>query len=59
MDLLDKIKDLHKQATEEKSHYYVGSVLKECFTEISCLRFKLKMIKVALSQEIPQAKKGD
>ena len=37
--LLLKIDDLIKQATEEKSHYYVGAVLKECkkWIEVSSL----------------------
>jgi hypothetical protein len=27
--LVGKLRDLHKQATEERSHYYVGRVIKE------------------------------
>ena len=56
-DLLERIEDLHKQATKEKSHYYVGSILKECYTEISCLRFKLEMIKKTIEQELPTSVK--
>ena len=52
-DLLEKIEDLHKQATKEKSHFYVGSILKECYTEISCLRLKIEMISKIIGQKIP------
>lgn len=55
-DILERIRDLHKQATTEKSHYYVGATLKECYTEISCLRLKLKMIRNLIDQEIPITK---
>ncbi len=37
-DLLEKIADLHVQATTERSHYYVGSILRECSAEIMRLR---------------------
>jgi hypothetical protein len=29
MNLLEKVKDLHKQSTTDKSHYYTRSVLEE------------------------------
>ncbi len=32
--LSEKVKDLIKQATEERSHYYVKSVLEECLKYI-------------------------
>ena len=33
-DLIERIDDLHKQATIERSHFYVGSVLKDCKAEL-------------------------
>lgn len=38
MDILDALKDLHKQATEERSHYYTGKVILEAIHEIEQLR---------------------
>lgn len=35
--ILDKLNDLHKQATVERSHYYVGSVAKEAADMIRAL----------------------
>ena len=37
-DILDRIADLHKQATTERSHYYVASTLDACTNEIERLR---------------------
>jgi hypothetical protein len=37
-DILEDLKDLHKQATVERSHYYVGSVVKRAIAEIEQLR---------------------
>lgn len=37
-DIIDKLIDLHKQATTEKSHYYVASCCKESIEEIIKLR---------------------
>ena len=37
-DILDRLHDLHRQATEERSHYYTGSVIKAAAREISELR---------------------
>lgn len=34
----DKIHDLIKQATTEKSHYYVATILTQCMQEITRLR---------------------
>lgn len=41
-DLLDAINDLHKQATHERSHFYVASVLERCDAEIRMLREAIK-----------------
>jgi hypothetical protein len=43
-DILDKLKDLHKQATTERSHYYVASCCVEAIAEITELRAKLAAI---------------
>ncbi len=37
-DILARIMDLHKQATIERSHFYVGSTLLACAHEIERLR---------------------
>jgi hypothetical protein len=37
-DILDKLASLHKQATEERSHYYVGACVREAIAEIVWLR---------------------
>ena len=36
--IIDKLKDLHKQATTENSHYYVAACCKEAIGEIEKLR---------------------
>jgi len=38
MDILAALEDLHKQATEERSHYYTGKVLCEAIAEIKRLK---------------------
>ena len=43
-DIIDKLKDLHKQATTERSHYYVASCCKEAIAEIERLRADLMRI---------------
>ncbi len=37
-DILDRLADLHKQATEERSHYYVGGCVRDAIDEIKRLR---------------------
>ena len=37
MDILDKLRDLHKQATTERSHYYVASCCNEAIATIERL----------------------
>lgn len=37
-DIVAKLEDLRKQATVERSHNYVGSVVREAITEINRLR---------------------
>jgi len=41
-DIIDKLRDLHKQATEEQSHFYVASVALEAIKEIERLREDLQ-----------------
>ena len=41
MDIIEKLVDLHKQATTENDHYYTASVIKEAIEEILTLRRKL------------------
>jgi len=38
MDIIDKLLDLQKQATLERSHYYVASCITEAIQEIKSLR---------------------
>lgn len=44
IDIVDKLKDLHKQATTEKSHYYVAQCCEEATEEISRLREIIKLV---------------
>jgi hypothetical protein len=37
-DILDDLKDLHKQATTERSHYYVAKCAQRAIEEIESLR---------------------
>jgi hypothetical protein len=36
-DLIERLKDLHKQATVERSHYYVGKCVRDSITELTSL----------------------
>lgn len=38
MDILEQLRDLHKQATTERSHYYVAKCCKAAIEEIERLR---------------------
>ena len=40
-DILVKLIDLHKQATTEKSHYYVAECVREAMEEIAKLRIRI------------------
>ena len=40
-DLLVRLRDLHKQAIVERSHYYVGRCVSDAFNEITALRNRL------------------
>lgn len=39
-DILEKLVDLHKQATTERSHFYVAACIKEAMEEIAKLRLR-------------------
>jgi hypothetical protein len=41
MDILAKLADLHKQATTDRSHFYVARCCQEAMAEIAVLRAKL------------------
>ncbi len=41
MDIIEKLLDLQKQATLEKSHYYVAACITEAIQEIVALRKQL------------------
>jgi len=43
-DILEKIADAHRQATEEHSHFYMGRILRECAEEIMRLRESLSIL---------------
>jgi len=44
LDVLVLLADLHKQATVERSHYYVGKVVSLAIDEIGSLRAALKSL---------------
>jgi hypothetical protein len=41
-DILDRLRDLHKQATTDRSHYYVAKCCLGAITEIESLRKLVK-----------------
>lgn len=48
MDIIAKLEDLHKQATTERSHYYVAACCRDAIAEVKLLRAALAaMIKVS------------
>ena len=56
MDIVEKLVDLHKQATEEKSHYYVAAICQESIIAILSLRLELSKLQLQLKpQNRPQA----
>lgn len=42
-DVLDELRDLHRQATEERSHHYTGAVILRSIGEIERLRRELRV----------------
>lgn len=56
-DVLEALRDLYKQATEEESHYYTGAVVAAAIFEIEKLRENLRrcqMIGQGLRTQIDQ-----
>ena len=45
MDIIEKLTDLHKQATTERSHYYVASCCREAIDEIERLRADTRLLR--------------
>lgn len=52
-DILDALDDLHKQATLERSHFYVGKVVVLAQAEIKALRWQLEA-----TQQLLQARRN-
>lgn len=50
-DIVDKLFDLHKQATAERSHFYVGSCVTEAIQEIISTRQFLRGLQSAIEAE--------
>jgi hypothetical protein len=44
-DIVDRLIDLHKQATVERSHFYVGKCVKDAIKEITRLRRENYLLK--------------
>lgn len=51
VDIVEKLHDLHKQATVERSHFYVGSCVTEAIQEIEAMRHFLKGMQRAIEAE--------
>lgn len=45
-DIVERLVDLHKQATEERSHFYTGKCICDAIAEITRLREALEDIRV-------------
>lgn len=50
-DIVDKLHDLHTQATVERSHFYVGGCCTEAIQEIVAMREFLKKMQRAIEAE--------
>jgi hypothetical protein len=59
MDLIDKLKDLLKQATTEQSHYYVASCCREAIAEIECLRAQRDLAEDAIGEYCDTERQSD
>ncbi len=59
MDIIEKLQDLHKQATTEQSHYYVANTVIEAIQEIHKLRSALVTIAAQDSGRIGSTDKAD
>ncbi len=49
-DILDDLEELRKQATEERSHYYVKSCVERAIIEIRTLRILAKGVAEAVAE---------
>ena len=58
-DILEKLIDLHKQATTERSHYYVANTVNEAIKEIKGLRRALVIIASQDSGKVGSTDKVD
>lgn len=52
MSIIEKLHDLHHQATTERSHYYVAAVIRETLSEIERLRTGIDCAANALTDSI-------
>lgn len=52
MTLMQKLEDLHKQATTERSHYYAATVIEEAIAEIKRLNKGIDSAANALTDSI-------
>jgi hypothetical protein len=59
MDIIEKLEDLVKQATTERSHYYVASTAREAASEIKKLRESLGIIAEQDSGKVGSTSKCD
>lgn len=50
-EVKEALRDLHKQATEERSHYYVGSVVKQSLYCIQTLEARVEQLEMELAAE--------
>jgi hypothetical protein len=51
--LIDDLKDLHKQATEERSHHYTGHLVLRAIAEIERLELENWQLKSSLGYAVP------
>lgn len=48
-DIIDRLIDLHMQATTERSHYYTATVIGEAMGEITNLRLRVASLEKSLA----------
>ena len=56
MEIVAKLKDLVKQATIERSHFYVASTCRDAIKEIEMLRAQNKKLDYALGRIVDDVK---
>ncbi len=57
MEILEALKDLHRQAVEERSHYYTGKVVRDAIAEIEMLRYANMLYRNRLNEIDPVARR--